>query len=156
MALARNPFRSLPAFVLLAATAAAASTPTGGRFGPWQVVSIASVSGVSGGDAFAVLVQEKSGGELSAEWEQGGPVVVSIDIARCGGRGEDFERGYSIAQAEWLALPDGGAPRLQADFAAWLAEAGRSCRRRVSPFRLHHLATAARDFSARVQALGGG
>ena len=144
----------LPALAILAGTAAAASMPTGARFGPWQVVSISSASGVSGDDAFATLVQETRRGTMQADWEQGGAVIVSIDLRRCGRGGEDFERGYSIPQSQWLALPDGGAARLQADFSAWLREAGRACRQRAAALRLDRLAPAARDFTARVRALG--
>ena len=147
--------RFLPGLAFLAATAAAASMPTGARFGRWHVVSISSVSGVSVGDAFAILAQETGAGRLEAEWEQGGPVIVSIDIADCGGEDEDFERSSSVAPAQWLALPCGGA-RLQADFAAWLAEAQRTCRRKASSFRLDDLDRAAGAFTARVRALARG
>lgn len=154
MSFAPNPLRLLAAFALLAAAAATASVPTGARFGPWQVVSIASASGVSRGDASAMLVQETRAGTLQADWDQGGAVSVSIDIRGCGPDGEDFERGYSLDLDQWLALADGGGGRLRADFSAWLAEARRVCRRRVSGFRLDRIAPAARDFTARLRALG--
>jgi|GEM_PF-2746786 len=151
-----NPLRLLPALALLAATAAVASMPTGARFGRWHVVSISSLSGVAGDDASAVLVQETRGGTLQAEWDQGGPVMVSIDIEDCTGEDEDFSSGYRVPEAEWLALADGGAARLRTGFEAWLAEARRSCPRRVSHFRLDGLAGASRDFTARIRALRGG
>ena len=156
MPLPLSPLRLLPALALLGATAAVASIPTGARFGPWHVVSISSLSGVSGDDASAILVQEKRGDTLQADWDQSGPVTVSIDIEDCTGEDEDFSRGYQVAEADWLAQADGGAARLQADFVAWLAEARRSCPRSASRFRLDGLARAAGDFTSRVRALSGG
>lgn len=145
--------RALAFLALLAATAAAASVPTGAYFGPWHVISITSASGVSGDDAVAMIVQQRRGGELQVGWEQGGSVIVSIDIDRCGDPDEDFERSDRIGQTRWLAMADGGAARLRADFAGWLAEARRLCPRRAAAFRLDRLAPAARDFTARLRAL---
>ncbi|HEX8655414.1 MAG TPA: hypothetical protein VF693_09355 [Allosphingosinicella sp.] len=147
------PLRTLASLALFAATAAAASVPTGAHFGPWHVVSIASASGVSGDDAVAMIVQERRGGELQVHWEQGGPVIFSIDIESCGGRDEDFERSARVGQAQWLAMADAGAARLRADFTAWLAEARRICPRRAAALRLSRLEAAARDFTARLRAL---
>jgi hypothetical protein len=147
--------RALAGLAFLAATAAVASVPTGAHFGPWHVISISSASGVAGDDAVAMIVQERRGSELEVDWEQGGSVIVSIDIESCGAGDEDFERSDAIALDQWLAMPDAGAARLRSDFTAWLAEARRLCPRRTAPFRLDRLAPAARDFTARVRALGG-
>jgi hypothetical protein len=144
---------ALAGLALLAATAAVASVPTGAYFGPWHVISISSASGVSGDDAVAMMVQERHGDELQVGWEQGGSVIFSIDIDRCGDPDEDFERSGRVAQSEWLAMADGGAARLRAGFAGWLAEARRLCPRRAAAFRLTALPAAARDFTARIRAL---
>ncbi|MEA3017834.1 MAG: hypothetical protein QOI38_2556 [Sphingomonadales bacterium] len=149
-----SPWRALACLALLAAAAAAASVPTGAYFGPWHVISISSASGDSRDDAVAMIVQERRGDALQVGWEQGGSVIVSIDIDRCGDPDEDFERSDRIGEAQWLAMADGGAARLRADFSGWLAEARRLCPRRAAAFRLAALAAAARDFTARLRALG--
>jgi len=101
-----------------------------------------------------MMVQERRGSGLKAEWEQNGPIIVSIDIDRCGRGRADFERSDLVEQEAWLAMADGGAARLRTHFAAWLAEARRHCPGRAAAFRLDSLAQAARDLTARIRALG--
>lgn len=139
--------------LLAAAVGAAASTPTGRWIGPWHVVSISSLSGVGGGDAAAVLAQEHAAGTLEVNWEQGGPVHVSVRIEDCRDEDEEFRQRYSVPLERWVRLPGGGGRRLEADFAAWLAQARLECRdgTRIDAFRLDRIRAAAAEFTARVR-----
>ena len=133
--------------------------PTGERHGAWLVVSITSLSGVWGGDAAANLSQENAAGELSADWDEGGPVQLSVKIKSCYADDEDFHQSYSIPTARWHALsPNDVADRLESDFATWLGQAKLACRgtARLELFKPAKLRAAAKDFAARVRYLSGG
>jgi hypothetical protein len=141
--------------LLAAAAGAAASIPSGLRIGPWHVVSISSLSGVSGDDAAVVLAQDNAAGRLEANWEEGGSVHVSIRIKDCRNEDDDFDQGYSVPVERWLLLRGGGGRRLEADFAAWLAQARLECAEvnRLDAFRLDRIRAAAAEFSARLRIL---
>ena len=134
--------------------------PTGERYGAWQVVSITSLSGDgSAGDASAILVQENAAGQLSADWDEGGPVTISVKISDCHGDDEDFFKSYSIPTGRWHRLSAGqAADRLEGDFRAWLGQARLACRDtvRLDLFRMERMRAAAKDFVARVHYLSGG
>jgi hypothetical protein len=147
------------AAILLIPGDAGASMPTGERYGAWHVVSITSMSGVAGNDAAAILSQENAAGELSADWDQGGPVLISIKIKSCYSEDEDFHQSYPIPAVRWHALsPSEVADRLEADFGTWLSQAKLACREtvRLELFRMARLRPAAKDFAARLRYLSGG
>jgi hypothetical protein len=139
--------------LLAAAAGAAASIPSGLWIGPWHVVSISSLSGVSNDDAAVILAQETAAGTLDANWEEGGPVHVSIRIKDCRDEDHDFRQRYRVPVERWLRLPRGGGRRLEADFATWLAQARLECGEatRLDAFRLDSIRAAAAEFTARVR-----
>jgi hypothetical protein len=141
--------------LLAAAAGAAASIPSGLWIGPWHVVSISSLSGVSNDDAAVILAQETAAGTLEANWEEGGPVHVSIRIRDCRDEDRDFQQHYRVPVERWLQLRGGGGRRLEADFAAWLAQARLECRNgtRLDAFRLDRIRPAAAEFTARLRIL---
>jgi hypothetical protein len=134
--------------------------PTGERHGAWHVVSITSVSGDgASADAAAMLTQENEAGELSADWDEGGPVLISVRIQSCYSDDKDFHRSYSFPTARWNALSAGEvADRLESDFRTWLKQARLGCRegKRTARFKMAGLRSAARDFSERLRYLSGG
>jgi hypothetical protein len=148
------------ASMLLISGDAGASMPTGERYAAWQVVSITSVSGDgASADAMAILTQENAAGELSADWDEGGPVRISVRIRSCYSDDEDFHQSYSVPTVRWHALSPGEvADRLEADFGAWLGQAQSACREtaRLELFKMARLRAAAKDFAARLRYLSGG
>lgn len=141
----------LPA-IALAASPALASQPSGEAHGPWQVVSITSLSGVAGNDASVVLAQDSGSSELNVHWKQGGPITVSARIKDCDGD-EDFDPFYKVEATRWLRMSRREAvQRLHSDFSAWLGQARLACTasRDLTAFKLDKLDAAVADFHERL------
>jgi hypothetical protein len=128
--------------------AASASRPRLERFGPWEVVSIVSLSGTEGDDASVILAQGEYPNIVQARWTQGGPIVVSINIDRCVGD-QDFEASYSVEPKRLLQLSRRDVQaRLRADVIAWLGQANLVCGSipAIGAIKIKGLDAAASDF----------
>jgi DNA-binding transcriptional MerR regulator len=136
----------------LLAASAQASTPQGAMHGSWHVISIISTSGVGGNDAAVLITQKADGDELTARWEEGGRIVMSIDINECF-NDQDFEQSYAIPLSTWQALSIGARARhLKITFGTWIEQAQLSCTKRngVEKFQLGLLKRASNDFNRRL------
>lgn len=139
--------------ILVMSAIVSASQPTGKKFGAWDVVSIASVSGTEGNDASVILMQGNEPNTLQARWMQGGPVVISINIEECTGE-NDFQASYSVDAKRWLQLSRRAVQlRLHTDVSAWLGQAKLACGSTpvIDAFRIDSLDAAASDFTDRLR-----
>jgi hypothetical protein len=131
---------------------AQASTPQGAMHGAWHVISISSISGVGGDDASVMMTQESAGDELTIRWDQGGRVVISVDIDDCFAD-EDFEQSYAVPLSAWQALSRKERARhLTTTFATWIEQARLSCKKLKSAdkFKFGSLTRASDDFNRRL------
>ena len=136
----------------LLAASAQGSTPQGAMHGSWRVISISSMSGAGSNDAGVTITQEADGDELTARWEEGGRIVMSIDINECF-NDEDFEQSYAVPLSAWQALSIGARARhLKVTFDTWIEQALLSCTKRnsVEKFQLGLLKRASDDFNRRL------
>jgi hypothetical protein len=150
--------RTLVFFALLfASSPAAASQPTGADYGRWHVVSVPSLSGGSGDDAFVQLDQGDERNRIEVEWLEGGPVRMSISIKDCQAK-KGFAASSSVPVQQWLKMSNREVlRRLRTDISAWLSQAELTCGSNavVKSFRFKDLRAAAFDFSNRLRLFAG-
>ncbi|MGC1469172.1 MAG: hypothetical protein WA793_07300 [Sphingorhabdus sp.] len=131
---------------------AQASMPQGAVHGAWHVISISSISGVGGNDASVMMTQEIAGDDLTIRWDEGGHVVISVDIDDCFAD-EDFEQSYAVPLSAWQALSRKARARhLTRTFATWVEQARLSCKKSKSAdkFKVGSLTRASDDFNRRL------
>ncbi|MBW8911757.1 MAG: hypothetical protein JF564_07720 [Sphingomonas sp.] len=129
-----------------------ASQPTGRSFGAWKVSSTSSLSGVDGDDPLAILMQDRGGSQLSANWN-GKRLQISILIKNCVAD-DDFDESYEIGNDRLKrASKSRLVNRLRDDFSTWLAQAKIVCGdgMLIDAFGFRHFNAAAADFVGRIQ-----
>ena len=136
----------------LLTASAHASIPQGVWHGFWQVISISSMSGASGDDAAVMISQEVDGDELTVRWDEGGRVVISVDINECFAD-EGFEQTYAVPLNAWQALSNRARARhLKTTFVTWIEQARISCTKQksIDKFQFVMLTRASDDFNRRL------